>query len=114
MDLLNGLKAMADETRLKILTMVAEKELCVEALARRLESSEASISQHLKKLREADLVAGEKRGYYVHYGVKDQAVVEFSEALKELPAHVETPEPCHGETGEHHGDCCQEEADNKC
>jgi len=105
LDLLAGLKAMADETRLKILTMVSRERLCVEALARRLEISESSVSQHLKKLREADLVSGEKRGYYVHYRVKNEVVAEFSAALENLSAHVEVPEKCSEE--EHEDECCR-------
>lgn len=53
------LKAIADETRMKILTLLLEHNYCVRALARSLELSEAAISQHLKVLREAGLLIGE-------------------------------------------------------
>ncbi len=46
------------------------KNYCVQALAKHNQISESAVSQHLKVLREADLVIGEKRGYYVHYSVK--------------------------------------------
>jgi DNA-binding transcriptional ArsR family regulator len=51
-------KALADETRFKLLTLLLSHDLCVGALARHLGTSEAAVSQHLKQLREAGLVKG--------------------------------------------------------
>ena len=45
------LKAIADETRLKIITLLLRHNYCVRALARKLELSESGVSQHLKVLR---------------------------------------------------------------
>ena len=47
------LKAVADETRMNILTLLLGHNYCVRALARNLKLSEATISQHLKMLRKA-------------------------------------------------------------
>ncbi len=60
-------KAMADEKRLQIMTLLSENQYCVCALSNLLKISQSAISQHLKILREAELVRGEKRGYYTHY-----------------------------------------------
>ncbi|MFW5972260.1 MAG: ArsR/SmtB family transcription factor [Bacillota bacterium] len=81
-DFLIKLKAMADETRLNILKLLLEKNFCVKALAKKLEVSESAISQQLKILREADLVMGEKKGYFVHYRVKKENILNLAEDIK--------------------------------
>jgi len=70
--LLPILKAIADETRLSLLQLLLTQDLCGKALAGRLGITEAAVSQHLKILREAGLIRGEKRGYWTHYGVEKQ------------------------------------------
>ena len=78
------LKAVADETRFKILQSLLERNFCVRALARHLNLSEATISQHLKILREAGLVRGEKRGYFTHYLVNREQLIVGSEILRTM------------------------------
>ncbi|MEQ8172490.1 MAG: metalloregulator ArsR/SmtB family transcription factor [Candidatus Eremiobacterota bacterium] len=78
------LKALSDETRFKIITLLLNRDFCVRALSRHLEISEAAVSQHLKILREAGLVKGEKRGYWVHY-IVDRTILEYTgEELKKM------------------------------
>ena len=60
-------KALADENRLLLLHLLLRRNCCVRALARQLDISEAAVSQHLKVLREAGLIFGEKCGYFMHY-----------------------------------------------
>ncbi len=69
---MTGIKAIADENRLKLIKLLLTKNYCVRALANQLKLSESAVSQHLKILREADIVMGEKKGYYVHYNVKTE------------------------------------------
>ena len=89
------LKAIADETRMKIIILLLKHNYCVRALARNLELTEATISQHLKVLREAGLLVGEKRGYFMHYDVQREAFHELAaeiEALAAIEREVCTPE----------------------
>lgn len=80
------LKAIADETRMKILTLLLRHSYCVRALANELELTEATISQHLKVLREAGLLVGEKRGYFMHYHVERSTLHELAEKIEALAA----------------------------
>ena len=64
MELLTVLKAIADETRLKIIKLLLGHDYCVKGLAKRLDISESAVSQHLKLLKEIGILEGEKRGYY--------------------------------------------------
>ena len=60
-DFVTLLKSLADENRFKILEILLSSDLCVGALAHRLDISESSVSQHLQILRKAGVVKGEKR-----------------------------------------------------
>jgi ArsR family transcriptional regulator, arsenate/arsenite/antimonite-responsive transcriptional repressor len=76
------LKALADETRLSIIGLLAsvEGELCVcdvEAHVGHL--SQPTISHHLKLLRDAGLVTSERRGTWVHYAINKAAVSRLGE-----------------------------------
>ena len=78
------LKAIADETRLEILKLLLLRSYCVGALARKLELTEAAISQHLKVLREAGLVTSEKRGYFTHYEVDRDRLSLMGKEIEKL------------------------------
>jgi DNA-binding transcriptional ArsR family regulator len=84
MNLIQTLKAIADENRMKILTMLLGGDFCVGALAGQLNISKPAVSQHLKVLRKAGLIKGEKRGYWTHYIVERQVIAEISEQLRKL------------------------------
>jgi len=76
-------KALADDTRFRIIHLLLTHDLCVGALADRLSMSKAAVSQHLQILRKAGLVRGEKRGYWTHYGVDRDVLRRIGETLKE-------------------------------
>ena len=78
------LKALADDTRYKILNLLLTHDLCVGALANRLHVSKAAISQHLQVLRKAGLVKGEKRGYWTHYAVQRNVLAQISAELDQM------------------------------
>jgi DNA-binding transcriptional ArsR family regulator len=86
MPLTKSLKALADEKRLKILRILLTSDLCVGALANHLGVSKPAVSQHLRILRKAGLVKGEKRGYWTHYGVDRQALTKIAAELNALSA----------------------------
>ncbi len=86
MDKKTALKAIADETRMSILNLLLRHNYCVRALANELNLTEATISQHLKVLREAGLLVGEKRGYFMHYSVERSALHELAKEINALAA----------------------------
>ncbi len=71
----NGL---ADETRVKIVKLLSKGEFTVDELMEFLGTAQSTTSHHLKVLKEANLIKGEKRGRNTYYSlVKPQeAVVE--------------------------------------
>ncbi|WP_414150891.1 ArsR/SmtB family transcription factor [Acetobacterium carbinolicum] len=93
----NVLKAIADESRMKIIELLLQHNYCVRALSRRLKITEAAISQHLKVLREAGLLTGERKGYYVHYHVNRDVLKRLSSEIFKLSEIEETAcAPGHG------------------
>lgn len=83
-ELVLTLKALSDETRFELIKLLLTHDLCVGALAHHLTISKAAVSQHLKLLREAGLVKGEKRGYWTHYMVEKNKLNEVVELLRGL------------------------------
>jgi DNA-binding transcriptional ArsR family regulator len=73
-EFLTTLKALADETRLKLIRLILHQDLCGKALAQQLGISEAAVSQHLNVLKEAGVVQAEKRGYWTHYSIEKNAL----------------------------------------
>jgi ArsR family transcriptional regulator len=74
-------KALADETRLEILGMLAERtgELCACEIEAHFDLSQPTISHHLKILRQAGLVRATRRGTWQHYSLERAALARLGE-----------------------------------
>ena len=95
-NLVTTFRAMAHETRFRILNLLLTHDLCVGALSGRLGISKAAISQHLQILRKAGLVRGEKRGYWTHYSVERAVLRQIAEELVSRADQVPSSEDiCH-------------------
>lgn len=75
------LKALADENRMKIVQSLLRHNMCVRSLSRRLGITQAAVSQHIKILRQAGLLKGEKRGYFMHYEVDKEVLMALSREI---------------------------------
>lgn len=75
-------KALGDPVRLRMASMIAAvPELCVCDLAPAFDLSSGTISHHLKVLREAGLVDCERRGTYVYYWIRPDAIAALAGLL---------------------------------
>ena len=78
---------LGDPTRLKLLKILSQQKepdaLCVNALAYHLGVTQPAVSQHLKLLKNASLVKGEKRGYRVHYFVEREALDKAKKVISQ-------------------------------
>jgi ArsR family transcriptional regulator len=77
-------KAIADPVRLRLLSLIAshaDGEACVCDLTAAFDLTGPTISHHLKVLREAGLIDGERRATWVYYRVVPDALRALSEAL---------------------------------
>lgn len=77
-------KALSVPSRLKILKLLRDRRLCVNALTRLLDISQPAVSQHLTVLRQAGLVTGVKEGYMVHYSLNKTCLAEFNRAVADF------------------------------
>lgn len=87
-ELVKRFKALGDETRFKLFLLLSENNICVKGLAKVLQISESAVSQHLKVLRGAGLIRGEKIGYFVHYTVQRNVLKEMQYAIGELSSGI--------------------------
>jgi DNA-binding transcriptional ArsR family regulator len=78
-------KALSVPVRLRILELIGQRPLCVNAITRCLEISQPAVSQHLAVLKHAGLVSSTKQGYTVHYRLDRQRLEEFRRALDLFP-----------------------------
>lgn len=81
-------KQISDETRLKILLYLHEEELCVCNLMDLLQVSQPSVSQHLRKLRDAGLIQVRKQGQWKYYSI-DESYSHFhilQKLIKDMPS----------------------------
>ncbi len=63
------LGALADQTRLRLLNLMADREICVCYFTGILQESQPKISRHLAYLRRAGLVAARREGKWMHYRI---------------------------------------------
>ncbi|MFF4985685.1 metalloregulator ArsR/SmtB family transcription factor [Streptosporangium saharense] len=87
------LKAVADPVRLRLLSMIgshAGGEACVCDLTDAFELTAPTISHHLKVLRTAGLIGGERRGTWVYYWIVPGQVARLGALFTPLaePAHT--------------------------
>ena len=67
MELDRILKALGEPMRLNIYQNLLIRKHCVRSLSKKLGISESAVSQHMKVMREAGLIYGERYGYHTHY-----------------------------------------------
>jgi rhodanese-related sulfurtransferase len=77
-------KGLASGRRLELLELLAQGERTVEELAAESGMSVANTSQHLKALREAQLVAVRREGLYARYRLANEQVFALWQALRDL------------------------------
>jgi len=83
-------KVLSAETRVRMIELLKNRSLCVNALARALAITPAAVSQHLRVLRDANIVTANKQGYFVHYRVNRETLARWRQMADEL-LQVEGP-----------------------
>lgn len=84
MDIKIILRALGEPMRYTIYSCLLERKHCIRSLSKKLGISESAISQHMKILREAGLVYGEKYGYHTHYLPAQEAADFLSNTFEKI------------------------------
>jgi ArsR family transcriptional regulator len=87
-------KAIGEPVRLRLLSLIASHaggEACVCDLTGAFELSGPTISHHLKVLREAGVIDGERRGTWIYYRVRPETLRLLSESLAPAEAAAVVP-----------------------
>lgn len=106
MKLVKILKVLGDETRIRILNLLKNSELCVCEITYVLGATQSNISKHLAKLSDADFVISSKKAQWISYKINASMLSEhpfvesiLSEEVAEIPqckADMEKLADCQG------------------
>lgn len=88
-EMAEAFKLLADKTRLSIIALLKEQDLCVCDITEIMGMSQPNASQHLRKLKAAGLVNEQRKGQWVYYSLNDidkpyiQCIYEQLPSMKE-------------------------------
>ena len=86
-------KALADHTRLRLINMIGDSEVCVCFFVAILKTSQPKISRHLAYLRRARIVTARRDGKWMHYSLSEPPDEHAARIFREVRASLaEHPE----------------------
>jgi len=83
-DLIKAIKALSDETRLRILNILLERECCVCEIMQALDISQSRASRNLGILQEAGFLRTKRDGVWIVYSIDWQATNRYATSLAKL------------------------------
>ncbi|MDD4658383.1 MAG: metalloregulator ArsR/SmtB family transcription factor [Eubacteriales bacterium] len=99
------MKALADETRLKIYMMLAQGELCACKILEEFNFTQPTLSYHMKVLCDSGLVQGRRDGVWMKYSLTLEKLEEIQALFVEIGTQNKVgqkePSPLSQEEGEH-------------
>ena len=79
------LKALAHPLRLDIIKLlILNENLCVCKIQEAFNIGQSNLSQHLKILKDAEILNSKKDGGWVHYSLKDKKIIEILDLLNKF------------------------------
>jgi len=85
-------RALADRTRLRLLNLIADREVCVCYFVEILGMNQPKISRHLAYLRRAGLVQARREGKWMHYRISEPADATAKAVLQGVRGWLEQDE----------------------
>lgn len=77
MEIVQLFKALSDETRIRILNLLKNGELCVCDIEKILNIQQSNASRHLNKLKWAGIIVSEKKSQWVYYRFNDDICLKY-------------------------------------
>jgi ArsR family transcriptional regulator len=100
-------RTLADPTRLRLLNLIADREICVCYFVEILGISQPKISRHLAYLRRAGIVAARRQGRWMHYRLVAPQDPVASSILKETLTHLRQGPDARRDLSKLDSACCQ-------
>lgn len=104
--LLERFQAVAEETRMGIVQLLAHGERCVCELQDAMDAAQSRLSFHLRKLKDAGVVSDRREGRWVYYSLVPEALEEMQEFLDEVVPGEKRASKDRSSTGDGGGPCC--------
>lgn len=83
-------KALADRTRLKLINLMGDDEVCVCFFVEVLKTNQPKVSRHLAYLRRAGVVAARREGKWMHYRIVEPPDSRAANIFREVRNWLET------------------------
>ncbi len=94
MELVQVIKALGDETRLRILNILRKTEACVGEIEYILGIQQSNASRHLSKLHNANIITYNKKAQWVYYKINDSIIVQYPFIKQILDNQLEQIQHC--------------------
>ncbi len=101
--------AMADKTRLRLLNLMRNEEICVCFFTEVLGESQPKISRHLAYLRNAGVVEARREGKWMHYSIRRPADENAANVLDEILNWLDSREELRRDRAKYETVCCSPE-----
>ncbi len=82
-NLVHIFQALGEETRIKILSMLVNKEMCVDELIQKLGLSQSAVSHHVKVLKNAGLIKNRREGKWTLYFLNKKGFNRLEKGLQQ-------------------------------
>ena len=94
MELVNILKVLGDENRIRILNLLKDGELCVCEMESILELNQSNVSRHLTRLNSSKLIKSYKKAQFVYYTINEDTLSNFQFIREILNNEMNKIEQC--------------------
>lgn len=81
-------KALADPTRVRMIALLSDDEVCVHELADKLDMGQSAVSHQLRTLRQLRIVRQRRDGRHIYYQLDDDHVRDIFERAREHLSHA--------------------------
>lgn len=88
------MKALSDETRIKIFNMLSQGELCACKILEEFHITQPTLSYHMKILCESGLIFGRKEGIWMKYSINQDNLDIIKEMFEDISDSVGTQRKC--------------------
>lgn len=78
MEITTIIKLFSDQTRLRIINLLKDNQLCVGEIQTLLSIKQSNVSRHLEKLKTTELIFQTKQAQWVYYSLNKEALEKYS------------------------------------